>query len=136
MKGKEITAIQHVAHNIDIDANLFIIDENVGGTSAIQYCATSKETVSRFFSAFEAKGKITSRIIFSRLKKTGLPPVGVVSVKMDGDVVVVIYERRLDKEYGYRNQSKALEKFFSRNLLAVELLADHGAISKNRCCII
>ena len=77
MKNRENAAIKKAANEIDTNAHLFFLDEENDGC-AIQYTSDDTEIIARFFSAFSVKEKTTSRIIFSRLKKTGLPAIGLV----------------------------------------------------------
>lgn len=129
MKDRETAAIKKAATEIDTNAHLFFLDEENDGC-AIQYTSDSEEIIARFFSAFPVKKKTTSRIVFSRLKKTGLPAVGLVKIAIDDNIVVVYYERHIDRQFGYRNQRDALEKFFTHNLCAVKTLTELETLRK------
>ena len=129
MRNRENAAIKKAANEIDTNAHLFFLDEENDGC-AIQYTSDDTEIIARFFSAFSVKKKTTSRIIFSRLKKTGLPAIGLVKIAVDENIVVIYYERHLDRQYGYRNQADALEKFFTRNLYTVKSLTGLETLKK------
>lgn len=129
MKNREIAAIKKAANEIATNAHLFFLDEEDDGC-AIQYTSDNKEIITRFFFAFPVKKKTTSRIIFSRLKKIGLPAVGLVRIAIDDNIAVIYYERRIDRQYGYRNQVNALEKFFTHNIYTVKSLIKFETLRK------
>lgn len=125
---KEETAIKKAANEIDAEAHLFFV--NADKNYAIQYKSNNKEITARFFSAFPLRGKTTNRIILSRIKRAGLPAVGLVRVRVDEGIAVVSYERHLDREYGYRNRANALEQFFTRNLCTVKTLTQLDTLKR------
>lgn len=129
MKDRETAAIKKAANEVDTNAHLFFLDEK-NDNCAIQYTSDDRKTTIRFFSAFQVKKKTTSRIIFSRLKKIGLPAVGLVRIVIDENIVVIYYERCIDRQYGYRNQADALEKFFTHNLCTIKSLTELETLRK------
>ena len=128
MENRETAAIEKAAKKIDTDAHLFFLDEN--DSCAIQYTSDSKEITTRFFSAFPIKEKTTNRIISSRLRKIGLPAIGQIRIVTSGNIAVICYERRLNRQYGYRNQAYALEKFFARNIHILKALTKSEGLKR------
>lgn len=125
MKSKEVTAIEQEAKRMNADAALYVLDKKRGECGAIQYAVESdNEITARFFSAFAVKDNVTRRAVFSRLKRNGLPALGTVSVRVDDNVAIVCYERRLDASYGYRNRERVLENFLTENLFVVQSIAE------------
>ena len=109
MKDRETAAIKKTATEIDTNAHLFFLDgENDG--CAIQYTSDSEEIIARFFSAFPVKKKTTSRIVFSRLKKTGLPAVGLVKIS---SLLYEILNRRASESELFSERASKVYKHYT-----------------------